>query len=49
MAKFKRNSKLRELLIATGDALIVEDSPTDAFWGCGADGKGENRMGQMVG
>jgi predicted NAD-dependent protein-ADP-ribosyltransferase YbiA (DUF1768 family) len=39
---------LRKLLIETGDALIVEASPTDGFWGAGADGKGQNLMGQLV-
>jgi ribA/ribD-fused uncharacterized protein len=32
-AKFARGD-LRALLLATGDALLAEDSPYDALWGC---------------
>lgn len=33
--KFAQNPKLREALLATGDALIVEAAPSDAIWGIG--------------
>ncbi len=48
MAKFKQHSDLREKLLQTGEAILVEQSPTDSFWGCGADGKGLNLLGQMA-
>ena len=32
-AKFAGDA-LRELLLSTGDALLAEDSPYDALWGC---------------
>lgn len=48
MFKFKQHPELREQLLATGDALLVEDSPVDSFWGCGGDGKGENYLGRML-
>lgn len=49
-AKFKRenNPKLYEMLRSTGDAYIVEDSPRDAYWGIGRDGKGENMLGKLL-
>ena len=39
---------LRDVLLGTGDEEIVEDSPTDGYWGCGADGKGRNRLGEIL-
>ncbi len=39
---------LRELLLSTGDAHIIEDSPWDAYWGCGKDGTGKNRLGVLL-
>ena len=32
-AKFSQNPALGRMLVATGDAVIHEDSPTDLFWG----------------
>ena len=48
MAKFSQNEKLRALLISTGDAEIVEDSPRDSFWGIGKDGNGQNMLGKIL-
>ncbi|MFC4637704.1 NADAR family protein [Deinococcus hohokamensis] len=31
--KFAQNPRLRDVLLATGDALLVEASPSDAIWG----------------
>jgi ribA/ribD-fused uncharacterized protein len=33
--KFSKNETLRELIILTKDAEILEASPTDFIWGCG--------------
>jgi N-glycosidase YbiA len=46
--KFITHLKLRELLLATGDQEIIEDSPRDYFWGCGADGTGLNHLGRIL-
>ena len=46
-AKLAQNEDVRECLKATGAKTIVENSPWDNFWGCGADGKGENTMGKL--
>lgn len=46
--KFKQNADLQKLLLQTGDRYLVENSQVDAFWGCGADGKGENVLGRML-
>ncbi|MBO9998510.1 MAG: NADAR family protein [Cyanobacteria bacterium SID2] len=46
--KFKTHADLRTLLLETGNSSIVENSPIDAYWGCGADGRGTNRLGQIL-
>ncbi len=35
MAKFEQNEDLREKLLATGDAVLVECARTDKIWACG--------------
>jgi len=35
-------------LLSTGDAEIVENSPIDYYWGCGANGSGKNRLGIIL-
>lgn len=47
-AKFRTHAELRELLLSTGNRPLVESAPGDAFWGCGADGNGENRLGRLL-
>jgi ribA/ribD-fused uncharacterized protein len=46
-AKFTQHDGLREILLATGDALLVEDAPDDRFWGV-VDGEGKNSMGKIL-
>lgn len=46
--KFKKGSKFAKLLLNTGDAYLVEDSPTDYYWGWGADHSGKNRLGYLL-
>lgn len=36
-AKFGQNSEIREFLLSTGDAILVEASPFDKIWGIGLD------------
>lgn len=36
-AKFGQNPELKEFLLATGDAILVEASPYDKIWGIGLD------------
>lgn len=45
--KLAQHDYIKKKLIATGDRLIVEDSPTDSFWGRGPDGTGENHLGKI--
>lgn len=47
-AKFSQHKELQEQLLSTGDEEIIEDSPIDWYWGCGADGKGKNKLGKII-
>ena len=47
-AKFTQHPALRELLLGTGTARIVEHTSRDRYWGDGGDGSGENRLGQIL-
>lgn len=47
-AKFEQHPKLRELLLATGDALLVEHTKNDAYWADGGDGTGQNKLGLIL-
>ena len=47
-AKFQQHQDLREQLLATGEEELVEDSPVDSYWGCGADGTGKNMLGKIL-
>jgi ribA/ribD-fused uncharacterized protein len=48
LAKFTQHVDLRETLLATGDATIVEHTEKDAYWGDGGDGSGRNRLGRIL-
>ena len=47
-AKFGQNPELREKLIATGDAELIEGNKhRDVFWGV-CNGKGNNQLGKLL-
>ena len=48
LRKFETHLEIREILLATGDEEIVENSPIDYYWGCGKDGSGKNMLGQIL-
>lgn len=47
-AKFQQNSNLRLALLNTDRHELIEDSPRDAFWGFGEDGRGANWLGKLL-
>ncbi len=48
LRKFETHGDIREVLLSTGDEEIVENSPSDYYWGCGKDGSGKNRVGVIL-
>lgn len=40
--------ELKEKLLATGNAILIEKSKSDSFWGCGKNGKGKNMLGKLL-
>ena len=47
-AKFDAHPVLRTRLLDTGDAVLVEKTTGDTYWGCGSDGTGLNRLGHIL-
>lgn len=49
-AKFTQHPNLLRLLLATGNAYLVEHTPLgrDAFWGDNGDGSGQNELGKVL-
>jgi hypothetical protein len=48
LRKFETHADIREILLATNDEPIVENSPVDYYWGCGKDGSGKNQLGLIL-
>ncbi|MBD2101679.1 NADAR family protein [Leptolyngbya sp. FACHB-261] len=47
-AKFTQHPELRDQLLATGDAYLVEHTQNDSYWGDGGDGSGKNMLGRIL-
>lgn len=47
-AKFTQHPELHAQLLATGEALLVEHTTNDAYWGDGGDGRGRNMLGTLL-
>jgi ribA/ribD-fused uncharacterized protein len=47
-AKFTQHPGLRSLLLATGDAELIEHTRNDKYWADGGDGSGRNRLGRLL-
>ena len=48
LQKFTAHTDIREILLSTGNQVLVENSPIDYYWGCGKDGSGQNKLGQIL-
>ncbi len=48
LAKFSQHSDLKQLLLDTGDAIIIEHTKNDNYWGDGGDGTGRNQLGKTL-
>jgi ribA/ribD-fused uncharacterized protein len=47
-AKFTQNADLKKILLETGDAVLVEHTKNDRYWGDGGDGSGRNMLGILL-
>ena len=47
-AKFTQHDELKAVLLGTGDAMLVEHTERDSYWGDGGDGSGKNRLGRLL-
>jgi N-glycosidase YbiA len=48
LAKFTQHENLRQLLLGTGAATLVEHTENDSYWGDGGDGRGKNMLGRIL-
>lgn len=48
LAKFTQHQELKDLLLSTGNAILIEHTENDHYWGNGGDGKGKNRLGKIL-
>ena len=48
VAKFTQHKDLYDLLMSTEDALIVEHTERDRYWGDGENGKGKSMLGNLL-
>ncbi|OAB59832.1 Swarming motility protein ybiA [Phormidium willei BDU 130791] len=46
--KFLSHLDIQQILLNTGEEELIENSPVDYFWGCGADGSGQNHLGRIL-
>lgn len=47
-AKFTQHRDLGQYLLNTGDAVLVEHTKNDSYWGDGGDGNGKNMLGTIL-
>jgi ribA/ribD-fused uncharacterized protein len=47
-AKFLAHPELAALLLKTGARALIENAPSDYYWGCGQTGTGKNRLGGLL-
>lgn len=48
LKKFQTHADIRQILLETGDANIIENAPSDYYWGCGKSGTGKNMLGIIL-
>src|SRR5262245_8399864 len=47
-AKFGAHPELTTMLLGTAERELIENAPSDDYWGCGQTGTGKNRLGTLL-
>ncbi len=47
-AKVEQHSEVKEMLLSTENAILVEHTENDHYWGDGGDGSEKNRLGKIL-
>lgn len=47
-AKIAQHPDMKDLLLSTGDAELIEHSSNDNYWADGGDGRGKNMLGKIL-
>ena len=47
-AKFSQNEGIKQRLLDTGDAELIEHTDIEKYWGDGLDGSGLNTLGKLL-
>jgi N-glycosidase YbiA len=48
LRKFTMNTDIKETLLSTGNAILIEATSDDYYWGCGTNGTGLNMLGKIL-
>lgn len=48
LQKFRTHADIKEILLSTGEAKLVEKTTSDYYWGCGTEGTGNNMLGIIL-
>ncbi|OCT11556.1 Swarming motility protein YbiA [Paenibacillus pectinilyticus] len=47
-AKIQQHETVRDILLSTGNCVLVEHTKNDEFWGDNGDGTGQNMLGKIL-
>ncbi|EFM09169.1 conserved hypothetical protein [Paenibacillus curdlanolyticus YK9] len=47
-AKCEQHESVRDILVSTGNCLLIEHTKNDSYWADGGDGSGQNKLGQLL-
>jgi len=48
VAKFTQHPELTKILLNTNNAILIEHTTNDSYWGDGGNGTGKNRLGHLL-
>jgi ribA/ribD-fused uncharacterized protein len=47
-AKVEQHKEVRDILISTGNCILIEHTTNDSYWADGGDGSGKNMLGRIL-